>query len=140
MRSGSSDPPFVPAAGQVRANKPWFSLNGRLLHAQGFLLDTVSALCLDTVADLIKDDLPISEILSTCLIIMRSDVDQYLAKADINNFCLPLLRSLIAGHEFEGAERAWAELIELCGNPSTAEMSLTDVRPLLSEGVRDVLD
>jgi hypothetical protein len=104
MRSSSSDPPFIPAAGQVRGEKPWFSLDGKVLHAQGFCLDTVSAICIDSLSDLIKDDLPISEILSTCLTIMAIDDDQHLVEADINNFCLPLLRALIAGHEFEGAE------------------------------------
>lgn len=77
-----------------------------MLHAQGFCLNTVSAVCLDSLADLIKDYLPISEIFSTYLPIMASNDDQNFVEADIDNFCLPLLRSLIAGHEFEGAERA----------------------------------
>lgn len=139
MRSSSSDPPFIPAAGRVKGDKPWFSLDGKVLHAQGFCLDTVSAMCLDSLADLIKDDLPISEILSTCLAIMASDDDRHFVEADINNFCLPLLRSLIAGHEFEGAEGAWAELIELAGNPMKAEIPLADVRPLLTNGVLELI-
>jgi hypothetical protein len=139
MRISSSDPPFVPAAGQVRGNKPWFSLDGKVLHAQGFCLDTVSAMCISNSADLIKDDLPISEILSTYLPIMASGDDENFAEADIDNFCLPLLRSLIAGHEFEGAERAWAELIKLCGNPMTADMSLTNVQPLLTKDVLELM-
>ncbi|KAF8856134.1 hypothetical protein BDZ45DRAFT_691989 [Acephala macrosclerotiorum] len=134
MRSSPSSPPFIPAAGQVLGDKPWFSPDGKVLHAQGFRLDTVSAMCLDSMADLVKDDAPISEIFSSCLAMMSTSGEQpeLLLQADINHFCLPLLRSLIAGHEFEGAEEAWTEFIELAGNPATAEMPLTEIRSLIS--------
>ncbi|KAK2626463.1 hypothetical protein QTJ16_003638 [Diplocarpon rosae] len=139
MRVSDEDPPFIPVAGQVRGKRPWFSHDGQILHAQGFCLETVSAMCLESMTDLIEGDLPVSEILAACLAMMADEDDQLPAEMDANNFCLPLLRSLIAGQEFAEAESAWAELIELSKDPVMSTISLDSSRPLLSKNVLELL-
>jgi hypothetical protein len=116
--------PFLFAPGKARGQKPSISSNGKILQAQGFRLDTISQMHLDSLEELLRADEPISEIFAGWITTISETVDGPNHFEEISQ-CL--LRCLTAGNEVESDRETWEEVLDLAQDRD-AERSWKDVQ------------